>query len=82
MSNYGQAVPYQSVVGALTASGKTLVQGISAAEQQGALSDDDGTALYKAAKDTRGGQRQWWLELGITAGAGVFVGWLIGRAYK
>lgn len=80
------ATPYQypyrqDGIGAQSPAGQALLQSLTAAEAQGSLNDEDGLALYKASKDTKGGQRQWWLELGMAAAGGILVGWLIGRAF-
>lgn len=68
-------------IGALSAGGGALVKSVQEAEQQGLLSDEDGTAVYKAAKDTRGGQKQWWLEVGMGVGGGILLGYLLGKAF-
>lgn len=69
------------VVGALSPGGNGIVTSITQAERGGQLNDDDGQAIYKAAKDTRGGQKQWWIELGIGVGGGLIIGYLLGKAF-
>lgn len=66
-------------IGALTAGGNGLVSSIAAAENAGQLNDEDGAAIFKRAKDTRGGQKQYWIELGIGIGSGLLVGYLLGK---
>lgn len=66
-------------IGALSPAGNGVVTAITTAERQSQLNDEDGAAVYKAAKDTRGGQKQFWLELGMGVGGGLLVGYLLGK---
>lgn len=68
-------------IGAMSETGTIITTGITQANAQKTLSDEDGQGIYKAARDTNGGKKSWWLDLGIAAGVGVLGGYLLGKAF-
>lgn len=77
---YGQRFARPMVAtGAVTPTTQAAIQAFQAADQQNALPVEDADALYSAAKNTTQGKRDWYIDVGVSVGAGVLLGYLLGK---
>lgn len=77
---YGQRFARPMVAtGAVTPTTQAAIQAFQTADQQNALPVEDADALYAAAKNTTQGKKDWYIDIGISIGGGLLLGYLLGK---